>query len=183
MDLDSTHPTVASAMDMALRWLAARGRSRAQVEARLRQAGFSDEIAAAVGARLVELGILSDRDFALAGVETGLRRGLSRPYLQHQLEGRGVAARDAMWALDVAGNQEPDAVRALELAEAWARAHPSLVDAPGGRAMRRLGAMLLRKGYDEELVGDVCRAVLGDPSGILDEGTGAEGSTEGVELD
>ena len=183
MSLDSGHPTVASAMDMALRWLADRGRSRAQVEDRLRRAGFSDEIAAGIGARLTELGILSDRDFALAGVETGLRRGLSRPYLQQQLEGRGVTAPDAAWALEEAGNQEPDAVRALHLAEAWARDHPTLVDRPGERALRRLAGMLLRKGYDEELVGDVCRAVLGEPSEILGEARGAEAAADVFGLD
>ena len=154
---------VPEAMDMAMRWLEARGRSRAQVEARLRQAGFPPAVAEAVVARLTELGILSDRAFALAGVETGLRRGLSRPYLRHVLERRGVEEEDAAWALEEAGNQEPDGVRALRLAEGWARTHPAMVAEPGGRAFRRLGAMLARKGYDEELVGEVCRAVLGDP--------------------
>ena len=95
MDLDSGNPAFASAMEMAMRWLEVRGRSRAQIEARLRQAGFPPGVAEAVVARLAELGILSDRAFALAGVETGLRRGLSRPYLQHVLERRGVEEQDA----------------------------------------------------------------------------------------
>src|SRR5436305_91487 len=132
---------VSDAMDMAMRWLGARSRSRAQIEARLRQAGFPPGVAEAVVARLAELGILSDRAFALAGVETGLRRGLSRPYLQHVLERRGVEEQDATWALEESGNQEPDAVRALHLAEVWSRAHPAMVAEPGGRAFRRLGAM------------------------------------------
>lgn len=174
---------VATAMDMALRWLAARGRSRAQVEARLRQAGFSDSIAGGVGARLTELGILSDRDFALAAVETGLRRGLSRPYLQQQLEGRGVAAGDAAWALEESAHQEQDALRALHLAEAWVRAHPSVAAEPGARAFRRLGGMLLRKGYGEELAGDVCRAVLGEPSGMPEDAVGAESAAGGEGID
>lgn len=143
-------------------WLEVRGRSRAQVEARLRHDGFAPDVAEGVGDRLVELGILSDRAFALAGVETGLRRGLARPYLRHDLERRGVAEEDASWALEESVNQEPDESRALRLAEAWARAHPTVVAGPWHRAFRRLGTLLARKGYDEELIGDVCRSVLGE---------------------
>ena len=148
---------------MAMRWLEVRGRSRAQLEARLRHAGFSPEAAEATGERLSELGILSDRAFALAGVETGLRRGFARPYLQGDLERRGVGEEDAAWALEESVNQEPDEARARLLAESWARAHPSLVAGPWDRAFRRLGSILVRKGYEEDLVVEVCRAVLGDP--------------------
>jgi SOS response regulatory protein OraA/RecX len=175
MDLDFGNPTVAEAMDMAMRWLEVRGRSRAQVEARLQQAGFSPAVAEHVGTRLTELGILSDRAFALAAVESGLRRGLSRSYLRHGLEGQGVGAEDVTWALEESGNQDPDTFRALELAEAWIRAHPLIAAEQGPRAFRRLGGMLVRKGYEEELAGDICRTVLGEPSGFgssLDPGPG-----------
>jgi regulatory protein len=186
MDLEpdpGRNPPTASAMDVAMRWLAVRGHSRAEVESRLRKAGFPDEIAADTVARLSELGILSDRDLALAAVATGLRRNLSRARLQHDLERRGVPAADATWALDASGEQEPDAVRALRVAETWVRAHPSVAVEADLRAFRRLGGMLLRKGYDEELVDDVCRAVLGELGGSDDPWTTVGRGADGARID
>ena len=147
-------------MELALRWLAVRGRSRAQIEDRLRRSGASEDIAEGVAGRLAELGILNDRAFALAGAQTGLRRGLARSYLQGELEGKGVAGDDVAWALEETGNTDSDSARALRQAEGWARAHPSET---GVRGLRRLGNLLMRKGYDEELAVDICRRVLGDP--------------------
>ena len=166
MHLDSGNDSRERAMELALKWLTVRGRSRVQIEARLRQAGFSDEIAARVSRRLTELGILDDRAFALAGAQTGLRRGLARGYLQHQLEGKGVDASDAAWALEETGNGDSDAVRARQLADTWVRSHPSET---GVRGLRRLGSLLVRRGYDEELAVDVCRQALGDPHEVEGE--------------
>lgn len=160
MHLDTGNLTHEAAMELALRWLAVRGRSRAQIEDRLRRAGASEDIAGGVAARLAELGIINDRAFALAGAQTGLRKGLARGYLQGELESKGVAGDDAAWALEETGNTDADPARALRLAEGWARAHPSET---GVRGLRRLGSLLIRKGYDEELAVDVCRRVLGDP--------------------
>ena len=160
MHPDTGNLTYDAGMQLALRWLAVRGRSRAQLEERLRGAGASEEVAEAVGGRLAELGILNDRAFALAGAESGLRKGLAKGYLRGELEGTGVDRADVVWALEETGNEDPDAARAVRLAEEWARAHPSET---GVRGLRRLGNLLMRKGYDEELAADVCRRVLGDP--------------------
>jgi regulatory protein len=159
MQPDPGSITYEAAMDLALQSLALRSRSRAQVDVRLRRAGASEAVAEDVIARLEELGILDDRTFALAGVESGVRTGLASGYLQAQLEGRGVPAEDAAWALEETGISASDAARALRLAEGWVRAHPSET---GVRGLRRLGSLLVRKGYDEELAADVCRRVLGD---------------------
>jgi regulatory protein len=150
-------------MDEAMRWLAIRGRSRAEVAAKLVRRGFDATTAEAVVSRLTDLGILDDRRFAAGGAATGLRRGLSRYNIQVQLEAKGVASEDAAWGLEEAGNEQTDAERARLLAESWMRMHPGR---SGTAAWRRLGGLLARKGYDEELVEDVCRSLLGEPSGV-----------------
>lgn len=149
------------AMDLAMRWLAVRGRSRRQVEERLRAAGFEDTIAEATGRRLEELGVIDDRQFAAFEVESRLRRGYARPYAHAVIEAQGVAAPLVTEVLEDTSSHGTETDRATRVAERWLAVHR-----PPDRAVafRRLGGVLARRGFDEDVVWDVCRSLVGEPA-------------------
>lgn len=145
------------ALDRALRLLTARARTRWEVRDRLRRAGFDDLVVGKVDARLVELGILDDGMIATFAVEQGESRGLARRAIQTGLLSRGVDTQIVDQVLLGSGS---DAERALEVARRRARAYRDL---PPATAFSRLAGYLLRNGYEDDLVAEVCRRVLGDP--------------------
>lgn len=146
------------ALDHAMRLLAQRSRSRWEIRDRLRRAGFDDHVVAKVDARLVELNILDDRAFSVEAVEQGGGRGLASSAIRVQLASKGVDSEIIEHALGDA-EEESDSERALALARRRARSYRELAPET---AYRRLAAFLVRKGYDEDLVAEICRRVLGE---------------------
>jgi regulatory protein len=147
------------ALDRAMRLLTERARSRWEVRDRLRRAGFDDHVVAKVDARLVELAILDDYGFACLLAEQNRGRGISDSLIRVQLKGRGVDPETSDRAM-ADTESERDAERALDLARRRARTYGVI---PPATAHRRLASLLLRKGYEDDLVAEVCRRVLGDP--------------------
>lgn len=147
------------ALDRAVSLLAERSRSRWEIRDRLRRAGFDDHLVGKVDARLMDLGILDDDAFSREIAERAGREGMSSEATRAVLLSKGVEAEIADRAIAETG-EESDASRALALARRRARTYREL---PLRTAYQRLAGLLTRKGYEEDLVAEVCRRVLGEP--------------------
>lgn len=153
-----------SALDIAVAYLATRPRTRWEVERRLDRAGIGpDEIAATVE-HLADLGYLDDAAFARWwGEQRDRHAPRGRRMVEAELRQRGVP-RDVIEAyrdLHAAPERAPEDVglpgteeeRAAEALARHLRGRPAPSDQ---RAIQRLGAFLMRRGFDA----DVVRATL-----------------------
>jgi regulatory protein len=144
-------PVLAEAADEAARMgaasrragrlLARRGRSRAELAARLEPAA-GEAVAGAVVERLEELGVVDDRLLAQQLAEHRLGRGFGPEAVRHLLGDRGV---DEALVAEVVGGLDPEAVLAA--------ARRAVAGLDGAAAWRRLAS----RGFDP----DVAEAVLG----------------------
>lgn len=145
------------ARGLVLRRLTAAPRSRAQLEADLAGRGVPDDVAARVLDRFTEVGLVDDVAFAEMWVRSRhAGRGLSRAALGRELRDKGVDEETAAVALEDIG---PDA----EAAAAGALVARRLTATRGLATevrMRRLTAMLARKGYPGGLALRVVRDAL-----------------------
>lgn len=147
----------AAARDICLRLLAGRSRSRAELAEALRRKGVPADVADAVLDRYAEVGLVDDAAYAEIAVRSGhAHRGLGRRALRAQLRRKGVDEEVAQRAVAAVGPEEEEQ-RARELVRrklriASARDEVTLV--------RRLAAMLARKGYAEGLALRVVREEL-----------------------
>jgi regulatory protein len=144
--------------DAALRFLASRPRSRAEVRRRLlrRQPNRPEralEVVERVLARLERMHLIDDREFASFWVEQRERFSPRAAYaIGQELRVRGVD-RDTV---DAAVDAEHDAERALEAGRQKARTLTRL-DFPTFRA--RLGPFLLRRGFGYGITRDTVNAL------------------------
>lgn len=153
-------------MEVALRYLGSRPRTRHEVTQRLRRAGVSEEDVEATLARLAELGYVDDAAFARWWAEQRDRHApRGRRLLEAELRQRGVP-RDVVEEFreyhaaperppEDAGLPASEAARAREALERHLRGRP-VPDDPKARA--RLGAFLMRRGFDPETVRATIRA-------------------------
>jgi regulatory protein len=149
------------AREAALRLLAYRPRSEAELRARLTRRGLPPVLVEEAIAGLRERGLLDDETFARYWVEA---RQQSSPrgqrLLRRELLAKGIAMDTAREALTVAGEEEA----ARRAAEKKARTLHDL-DYPTFR--RRLGQFLLRRGFDYQtahtLVDELWRERQSDP--------------------
>jgi regulatory protein len=164
-----TDPAVV--MTAAARFLELRSRSVDEVRRHLLSAAFPEPLVERTLERLLELGILDDRAFATAWVEsrdrarprgqTALRRelalkGIDRETVTAVLEARSDAAAGA----DGGGGVGADQIAAEKLI---ARSRSALLRVADPRARRgRAYAMLARHGFDPE----VCRVVSAGLAGF-----------------
>jgi regulatory protein len=165
------------------RYLEARQRSVAEVRRHLEQAGYAAALVEAAVDRLVELGILEDRAFARAWLEsrdrahprgeTALRRELGLKGIERETIAEVLAERAA--GLDEYGEPLPPDERgdeSVDLRSALAllaRKGAALRRVPDARTRRqRAYALLARSGFDP----GVCRAAaarLDEPTETDDE--------------
>jgi regulatory protein len=155
--------TLVQAKNLALRYLASRARTRAQVRARLARAGLAAE-AEAVEAWLVRLGYLDDAAYARARARALVAPGRLGPRLaERRLCAAGIErgpARDAVAAaLAEAGEGEAGEGSEAALCRALAerRARTADLAALDPRARGRLARFLLGRGFS----GGVVARVLG----------------------
>ena len=129
---------------IALRVLALRPHSRAELERKLARRGCDPQVAAGVLDRLAEVGLVDDAAYAQMLVQSRSRiNGLSGAALRRELREKGVddeLATTAIGSLD----DETERARAEELVAKKLRTMGGLD--PQVQA-RRLAAMLARKGY------------------------------------
>lgn len=170
----------ATVLDAAARFLGARPRSTAEVQRRLREAGYRSDLVEEALARLATLGYLDDEAFARAWVES---RDRARPRgeraLRAELRRKGVAAdvvttiindraslgagegaeTDAGGGPDDAGAGEgPDDVAARRLLERRGAAAARELEPRRRRA--RAYALLARNGFDPDVAGRAVAAWL-----------------------
>lgn len=144
---------------MAMRRLAARARSRAEMLAWLETKGVDARIATEAVERLAEVGLIRDEDVAEDEVRRAEAKGLSGRAIQARLAARGVDGRGG--EAERAGDRERalDVARGIVEVELSRRAAGS-VDV-NVLARRTFGA-LSRKGYEEEGAREAVERALGE---------------------
>lgn len=145
------------ALSKAMKLLTARARSEKQIYDRLTRAGFDDASTSRVVARLVEVGLLDDHAFAVRSASQAVERGLSHRAIHWDLKSKGISGPAADSALRELLPNSDGSERALNLALKRLRSYEGL---PASTVQRRLGGYLARKGYDSEIVREVCEKVV-----------------------
>lgn len=165
------------ARSIGLNLLDAAPKTRAQLAEAMRKRGVPDDAANEVLDRFEEVGLLDDAAFANAWVTSRQSgRGLAPRALSNELRQRGVA--EPLIA-EAVGNVESDDVEAAarDLVTRRARATAGM---PNAVRMRRLVAMLNRKGYSGEVAVRVVREVLAVDADELADIEGGGGGAVGV---
>ncbi|MFC9896269.1 recombination regulator RecX [Nocardia sp. NPDC127579] len=150
--------TVEQAKEACLRLLAVRARSRAELVQRLAAKGYTPEISDQALDRLAEVGLIDDAAFAEQWVHSRHTfSGKGKHALAQELRRKGVAHSDAAAALD-AITTDDESVRATELVRRKLRTLPATLD--HDKRLRRLTAMLARRGYPQSLAFTIVKAEL-----------------------
>ncbi|MBV9139889.1 MAG: regulatory protein RecX [Pseudonocardiales bacterium] len=145
------------AQGICLRLLTARPRSRAELAEALRRRGIPEEIGGSVLDRLNEVGLVDDAAFAEVAVHSGHRHlGLGRRALSTELRRRGVPDEIVREAVETV-RPEDEEQRARELLRRKLRTSTAR---NASTLARKLGGMLVRKGYSEALAWRVVREEL-----------------------
>ena len=172
-------------MDAAGRYLEARRRSVSEVRRHLAEAGYRDELVEGVVARLVNLGMLDDVDFARAWVESRDRarprgeralrqelaaKGIDRETIGEVLLERAAGVDERGEPIDARdGGYEAADRRAAVALLARKSAVLGRVTDPRVRRQRAY-ALLARNGFDP----DVCRAAASEFGAAGDTAGGAD---------
>jgi regulatory protein len=152
-------------MEIAAHFLGTRPRTRRELELRLRRSRAADEVIAATLERLEALGLVDDVAFARWWAEQRDRHApRGRRMVEAELRQRGVP-REVMEGLRSEELAEP-ALEAVAIPGSEAeRAAVALARHLKGRslpddqkALQRLGAFLMRRGFDPETVRSTLRA-------------------------
>ncbi|MGY4101735.1 recombination regulator RecX [Nocardia sp. R16R-3T] len=150
--------TVEQAKEVCLRLLAVRARSRAELAQRLAAKGFTPEVTECALDRFTEVGLVDDAAFAEQWVHSRHTfSGKGRQALAQELRRKGVSQSDATSALD-AITADDEEQRAAELVRRKLRTMPTNLDRD--KAIRRLVAMLARRGYNQSTAFTVVKAEL-----------------------
>lgn len=150
-----------AAYDRALNLLAFRARSARELQRRLVQKGVTTERADRVIAKLREVGLIDDADFARQLARSKMSVGASRRRVHQELFRRGVARDVADEAVEKV--VEEDGLSDAESIERIARKKWRTLDGldePTRR--RRLFAFLARRGFDSDEVSRVVRQLAGE---------------------
>jgi regulatory protein len=145
--------------------LAVSARSRADLEQSLAKRKISEEVARVTLDKFEAAGLVNDAEFAHAWVQARQRsKGLSARVLAAELKRKGVADHHIRDALD-----QLDPVAEVEAAHALVRTKlRSMSKLDDTTKIRRLTAMLGRKGYAPQIAFEVVRAEMGAEPEPLD---------------
>ena len=149
-----------TARQIALRLLESAPRTRAELERAMARRGVPTDAATAVLDRFTEVGLIDDEAFAAAWVtsrHTG--RGLGRRALSAELRRRGVdddTVREAVATVSA----DDERTAAVALVERRLR---SMTGLPHEVKVRRLVAMLARKGFSQSLAMSVVLEAIDGP--------------------
>ena len=137
-------------MPCALRLLAYRARSEAEMRQRLQQKGFAPPVVDHTLAELARLGLLDDRDFAASWVQTHPGHGGVR--LRQALRQKGIYPDLAEEVVNARSARE-------ELASAWQIAERAVRSRPQPLAreeLLRVQRLLQRRGFTYAVIQRVC---------------------------
>ena len=153
-------------MEIAVRFLGARPRTRWELERRLRRAGAEEPVVEATLERLAEIGYVDDAAFARWWAEQRDRHApRGRRMIEAELRQHGIG-RDVIEA-NRAEHASPErapedaslpgseADRARDALERHLRGRPLPSDV---RALQRVGMFLMRRGFDPETVRSTLRS-------------------------
>ncbi|MBQ8555123.1 MAG: regulatory protein RecX [Clostridia bacterium] len=148
------------ALDRAVAFLAARARSKREVEQRLLQAGYRPCTVEMVVYKLEREHILDDADFARQWVESRSSHKLGRSRIAMELRRKGIASDEAEEALSAI--EDDDQLKgAVALAQkAAARIKPG--EDPR-KAANRIAGMLARRGYSWDIAKAAIDRTMGEP--------------------
>jgi regulatory protein len=161
-------PDAASAMEIAVRFLGTRPRTRHELAQRLRRSNVPDPVAEATLERLAELGYVDDAAFARWWAEQRDRHApRGRRMLEAELRQHGVP-RDVIddhrdehaapvRAPEDAALPGSEAERAREALDRHLHGRPLPTDR---KALQRLGVFLMRRGFDPETVRAALRSAM-----------------------
>ncbi|WP_051951668.1 recombination regulator RecX [Actinacidiphila yeochonensis] len=142
---------------LCLRLLTGTPRTRRQLADALRKRDIPEDVAEHVLARFEDVGLIDDRAFANAWVESRHHgRGLARRALARELRNRGVDAEQVSEAVGLL-DAEQEETTARELLR---RRLPGTRGLERAKRVRRLAGMLARKGYSEGLALRLVREAL-----------------------
>jgi len=179
-------PDPEAAMEIAVHFLGTRPRTRWELERRLRRAAASDDVITATLDRLAGMGYVDDTAFARWWAEQRDRHApRGRRMVEAELRQHGVP-RDVLESLRGEELPEPaldgealpasEAERAEMALERHLKGRPLPVDI---KARQRIGAFLIRRGFDPETVRAALRESAAEstpggstpePDGFRDEG-------------
>ena len=170
-------------LEAALRFLEARQRSVSEVRRRLSQAGYREDLVTAALERLGDLGMLDDRAFASAWVESrdrarprgerALRQELRQKGIDAETIGRTLADRRGPGGEEYPVALPPDEIAARRLLARHAAALARVTD-PRARRQRAY-ALLARNGFASEIAAALAREATAEPDDEPDNEPEARG--------
>lgn len=147
------------ALDRAVGYLAARARSKREIEQKLLQAGYRPCTVEMVIYKLEREKLLDDGDFARQWVESRQHHKLGRSRIAQELRRKGVSQDEAEEALAIIEDDD-------QLAGAVALAQKAAARIKPGEDMRkassRIAAMLARRGYSWDIAKEAIQQVLAE---------------------
>ncbi len=147
------------ALDRAVGYLAARARSKREIEQKLLQAGYRPCTVEMVIYKLERENLLDDADFARQWVESRSHHKLGRSRIAQELRRKGISSEEAEEALSAIDDEE-QLQGAVALAEkAAARIKP---DEDLRKASSRIAGMLARRGYSWDIAREAIRQAISD---------------------
>lgn len=149
-DTETSEKRAEQAHAVCLRLLTVRARTRAELSAHLAKRGYPEDVVNGVLVRLEAVGLIDDEDFAEQWVRSRqANAGKGKRALAAELRTKGVddeVIAAAVGAIDAGAER----VRAEQLVERRLRREP-LGDDDDAKVMRRLVAMLARRGYGQSM--------------------------------
>jgi regulatory protein len=155
----SEPPREEQARALCLRLLTVRARTRAELAEQLTKRGYPDDVSGQVLDRLADVGLIDDVDFAEQWVRSRrLNAGKGKRALAAELRTKGVDG-DVITATLESIDADAERERAEQLVQAKLR-REALAGDDDAKVLRRLVAMLARRGYSQSMAFDVVHTEL-----------------------
>lgn len=152
---DRYEKELARAKDAAYRYLTHRPRSRAEIEAKLRDKDFDEAVINAVLSGLIRLGYLDDEKFARLWAESRVRlRAFGRRRIERELRVKGIDPSIIRETIDgvFAADHEIDIAK-----KAAARKAAGMNSLDRETRRRRVAGFLERKGFPYDVIREVLK--------------------------
>ena len=145
------------ALDRAVGYLAARARSKHEIEQKLMQAGYRPCTVEMVIYKLQRENLLDDADFARQWVESRQNHKLGRSRIAQELRRKGISQDEAEEALSIIEDEDQLSGAIALATKAVSRIKP---DEDLRKASNRIAGMLARRGYSWDIAKKAIQQVL-----------------------
>lgn len=147
------------ALDRAVGYLAARARSKREIEQKLLQAGYRPCTVEMVIYKLERENLLDDADFARQWVESRQHHKLGRSRIAQELRRKGVSQDETEEALSIIEDDDQLAGAVALAQKAASRIKPG---EDVRKASSRIAAMLARRGYSWDIAKEAIHQALSE---------------------